>query len=85
MEETLPKLKKHAGKQYSSMQAEIEEEEEEQQERLPRMSLSLSRALTSPDSITMSETAGEGLLEVQERGVHVGLSNTSVALGSKTL
>ena len=69
MEETLPKLKKHGGKQYASMQAA---EEDEQESYAPRMSLSLSRALTSPDSIAMSETAGEGLLEVQERGVDVG-------------
>ena len=69
MEETLPKLKKHAGKHYTSMEAE---EEGVQDEYAPRMSLSLSRALTSPDSIAMSETAGEGLLEVQQKSADVG-------------
>ncbi len=77
MEETLPKLKKHAGKTYSSMQAAKATEEEES---APRMSITLSRALTSPDAIAMSETAGEGLLEVQERGTQVFLKVFQLSL-----
>ena len=76
LEETLPKLKKHSGKQYSSMQAK---EEDAREEYAPRMSISLSRALTSPDSINMSETAGERLLDVQQKDVNVcSLNPTSL-------
>lgn len=63
MEETLPKFKKESKPQYSIMD---ESEEDIGEERLPKTPLSLSRALTSPDSVAMSECATESLLDHPE-------------------
>ena len=68
MEETLPKLRRKSGKAYNAILESEESQDQvvEENERSPRVSISLTRALTSPDSVAMSECASECLLDMPE-------------------
>lgn len=67
MEETLARLRGKSRKEYTILEEEEEEQlEEEEGEGQSKTPLSLSRALTSPDSVAMSECAIEGLLDQSE-------------------
>lgn len=65
-------MRKNYDKIQNSEESDTEEVESEdernakEEDNKPRMSLSLSRALTSPDSIAMSECVGEGVLDCEE-------------------